>query len=67
MTDEICLSCIDFVVIPAEEDWSDDTLGWDVEIYCRKKHWRIDQFKDTEDDYERKMSSAKDCEDYKRR
>ena len=67
MPDEICLSCVEFVVITAEKDYSDDTPGSNVEIYCRKKHWRIDQFNDTEDDYEQKMSSAKDCKDYTRR
>ena len=67
MPAEICLSCAEFVVIPGEKDWSEDTLGSDVEIYCRKRHWKINQFNDTEDDYERKMSSAKDCEDYARR
>lgn len=67
MSDETCLSCAEFVVIPGEKDCSDDTLGWEVEIYCKKKHWRIDQFNDTEDDYERKMLSAKDCEDCTRR
>lgn len=67
MTDKICLSCKRFVVITGEPDYSDVTLGSDVDIYCRKGHWRIDTFKDTEDDYEQKMMSAKDCEDYVRR
>lgn len=67
MPDKICLSCEDFVVITAEAGYSDDTPGWDVEIYCRKRHWKIDQFVDTEDDYEQKMMSAENCKDYKRR
>lgn len=67
MPDETCLSCVDFIVIPGEKDCSEDTLGWDVEIHCRKKRWEINLFSDTEDDYEQKMMSAKDCEDYARR
>ena len=58
-----CLFCNKFE-ISYEADYSDITPGEGLVIRCGILHWWFSHFGDTEEDFRRKMETAKTCEDY---
>lgn len=63
--EQICLFCEYFVFHSGDYGYSDMTLGYDAEIYCIKKHWNVDLYEDSREEYRAKMLTAKSCGDYR--
>lgn len=62
-----CLFCEHFHFAPGSPDWSDNTPGIDIEIYCNKGVWDLDIHADTKFSFRRKMLTARSCDKYEER
>lgn len=61
---KVCATCEHFCFISGEPDYSSLTPGSDVEISCRKRHWWVDPYEETEKGYRDKQLTALNCPDY---
>jgi hypothetical protein len=64
---KICISCQNFSIQNETEDWSKLTPGDSFEFKCWKNKWCFDRFKTTEEEFEKMMATAENCEFFNQR
>jgi hypothetical protein len=61
-----CVLCREFRFYNGDYGYSEYTPGNEAEMYCAKRHWRVDLFETTQKEYRDMMLLSKTCEDFKK-
>lgn len=60
----LCLYCKHWTIYEGSPGYSADTPGWDMEIFCGKKHWRLQNDGTSGQSFREAMETAKTCPDF---
>lgn len=62
---KVCWFCLELAFDEGHPDWSDETPGDRMELYCRKRHWKFRQFKTTLAEFREYILKSQTCSDFK--